>query len=89
MTTAILEKPTAWDIAMDLEVILTTLRVTNEMMLEQLCHVLPNELESVAQTHERLFVLMEMIPSKLEELEELYGALVTLHRESKGPSNLT
>ena len=74
---------------MDLEVILTTLRVTNEMMLEQICHVFPNELESVVKTHERLFVLLEMIPSKLEELEELYGALVTLHRESKGPSNLT
>ena len=36
MTTDILEKPTAWDIAMDLEVILTTLRVTNELMLEPL-----------------------------------------------------
>ena len=83
MTAAILDKPTAWEIAMDLEVIHTSLRVTNEMMLEQLCTVFPKDFNSVTKTHERLFLLIELIPKKLEELDKLHDALLTIHRESK------
>lgn len=83
MTTAIVKKPTAFDLALDLEVIQTSLRVTNELMLEQLCNTLINEPDSVTTAHERIYLLLELIPSKLEKMDKLHGALVAMHRESK------
>ena len=88
MTTAILEKPTVWEVASQLDSIRDHLRITHEMMIEQLSDTLMTSVEGVSITHERLFLLLDSVTGKLKEMERLDNVLLTMGRESKGPSHL-
>ena len=88
MTASILEKPTAQSIAGELSIIQDYLRITHELVVDQLCNVSINDPVSVWKTHERLEILIELIPKKLQELELLGNALFAIDLESKAVSNL-
>lgn len=86
MTTPILVKPTIWSIASDLNAIHTSLRITYEMMIDQLGDTVLTDIVGVTCTHERLFLLLELIPDKLKEMERLDNALLSIGRETKAAS---
>lgn len=84
MTTAkILINTPVFSIASDLDDIQNHLRITHDMVLDQLCEGTQTDPASMEKMHERLFLLVGSIPKKLAEMAALNEKLMDFARAEK------
>lgn len=84
MTTTIsLDSRKVFSIASDLDDINQHLRVSHDMVIDQLCEFTTNDLGSTLKALERIHFLMNQIPQKLSEAMALNDELTELVRAAK------
>lgn len=70
-----------FSIASDLDDVQNHLRITHDMVLDQLCEGSLSDLASMEKMHERLFLLIGGIPVKLAEMAALNEKLMEMSRK--------
>ena len=73
-----LDKRAVFSIAGDLDNIHDNLRITQDMLMDLLCDFSLTDFDAVKKMHERIFYLVEKMPTKLDELNALNDKLLAL-----------
>jgi hypothetical protein len=82
-TTISLDSRKVFSIASDMDEINQHLRVSHDMVMDQLCDFTTNDLGSTLKVLERIFFLTSQIPQKLSEAMALNDELTELVRAAK------
>jgi hypothetical protein len=82
MTTTIsLDSRAVFSIASDMEDIHRYLRITQDMVMDLLCDYTTNDADAQTKMYERVFLLVEQMPVKLDEMNALNCQLLEESRK--------
>ena len=80
-TTNSLSSIDVFSIAGEIDNIRDHLRIMQEMMMDLLCESVLSDVASMGKMQERLYLLLNQIPAKLAELNELNDDLLKIARK--------
>lgn len=86
MTTTSLDSRAVFSIASEMDEIHNHLRISHDMVVDQLCECTMDDLGSLEKMHERIFFLTNQIPQKLAEVMALNEKLMELGRAARLPA---
>lgn len=74
---------TLFSVASDLDGIQNYLRISQEMVMDELCNSTPSDFESMERLHERVFFIMDQFPEKIAQMERFNSELITMSGAEK------